>query len=74
MTFGQRVAMTLRWAAFELSAGLAILAVCTFGLMSYEPIPDDSPFASPIPFTAIFTLGVMVGIALIVWAHFKANK
>ncbi|MFU3754740.1 hypothetical protein ACM7I8_23755 [Pseudomonas aeruginosa] len=74
MTFGQRVAMTLRQAALEVLFGLAIAGLGVYGLMTYKPIPNDAPFASPIPFTAVFWAGIMIGVGLIVWGHFKANR
>lgn len=74
MTFGQRVAMTLRCAALEVLFGLAIAGLGFYGLMTYKPIPSAAPFASPIPFTAVFGAGIVIGLGLIVWGHFKANR
>lgn len=74
MNFGQRALMTLRFSGLEVCCGLIIAATGAFGLMTYTPIPDDSPFESPIPFTAIYGLSIFLGLGFVAWSHIKANR
>ena len=74
MTFGKRIAMAFRIASLEIFTGIIIIVLCVRGLITYEPIPDKEPFTSTLPFEAIYTFGVVIGLFLILFGYFRANR
>lgn len=73
MRFARRLMMTIRWSTFEFLGGVAVACASLYGLLTYQAPAPDSPFASPIPFAALYFCGVVVGVLVALWAHHKAN-
>lgn len=74
MSFRWTVAMLLRFYMGRLVFGLINVLLGGYGLYSYKPLPDDSPFSYPIPYDQAFLLIVLVGCCVVVWAWISARR
>jgi len=69
-----KLAMVLRFYGMPFIGGLAMLLLAGSGLYSYEPIPDSSPFTTPVPYTAIYIAIMCIGGFLALRAWVKGSR
>lgn len=74
MSFARRLLMTIRCSTVEFLGGVAVACASLYGLLTYQAPAADSLFSSPIPYTALYFSGVVVGALVALWAHHKANQ
>lgn len=65
--------LMMRFQFVPMMAGLFMLLVASYGLATFVPIPDSSPFSAP-PYDLFFCIGIALGLAVIVFAYVKTPK
>lgn len=64
----------LRFHLFETLIGLALAIGGVYNAVVYVPLPDDAPFATPVPYGPMFWLVAVSGVAILLRTAFKWNK
>lgn len=65
--------MVLRFQFMPMMAGLFMMLVASYGLATYAPTPDSSPFATP-PYDIFFCIGIALGFGVMIFAYVKTPK
>lgn len=69
----KKLLMILRFQFVSMMAGLFMLLVASYGLATYVPTPDSSPFVTP-PYDLFFCFGIVLGLGVMVFAYLKTPK
>lgn len=65
--------MILRFQFVPMVAGFFMSVIALYGLATYVPTPDSSPFATP-PYDIFFAFGIVFGVGAMVYAYIKTPK
>ncbi|MEM8519516.1 hypothetical protein [Janthinobacterium sp. CAN_S7] len=64
----------LRFHFLETLIGLALAIGGAYNAVTHVPLPNDAPFATPVPYGTMFWIVAVGGVAILARAAFKWNK
>jgi hypothetical protein len=64
----------LRFHLFEALIGLVLAIGGAYKAVTYVPLPDDAPFATPVPYGPMFWVIAVSGVAILARAALKWKK
>ncbi|MFP3709743.1 hypothetical protein SB783_37650 [Paraburkholderia sp. SIMBA_009] len=67
------VAMALLLAPWQVAISLILLVSGAIGLATYQPLPDNSPFAYALPYHAVFEATLIAGVVILALVTRKAR-
>jgi hypothetical protein len=73
MALWQRIFRAARFESLFFLGGLAIASINFYLMMSYAPLPSDSPFETSFPSIAIYSVAYALGTGTAHWGFYKAN-
>ncbi|WP_426172621.1 hypothetical protein [Pseudoduganella sp. R-34] len=64
----------LRFHLFETLIGLALAIGGAYKAPTYVPLPDDAPFATPVPYGPMFWIVALSGVVMLTRSALKWNS